>query len=501
MQTFATKNGLIDEIVVRAVKLISTINSYPDIYVVFHSGKIELKNYDVKGDLELTKYENNAYKHIIQKYWYESGETTMFSDQNEERVAEIHTNTITPEENLELRTDWTHDGWKPRNLDNKFSDVFMYNFRSITQNGVTTNNQPKNWIKFKVYDNGKEVAGKSAPTPPFNINNVDVDFIFKVTDANKKAYACIGSNIPTGFDIRVAKTAQTVTHRDGSTIIYPVGKMLQAKKESDRDIDANWQNICYIDEWDLKNFTALNEMRIALIWGSDYAKALLNFKPHTQLKALDKNGKDSVFHATVAIDAVVKSDGKALVYKASDEAEPLYCKLELEHNTFDVRFIRPISLATGKIEFIDAHADNNVTIQREPLSKLANSFKDWRNQWKTQVGDGIDYQTYYAPVGSDKFVVTIKDQDGNEMRPGQNLGDNELITTDLNGKEEKLYLVSRDLMMRLSADGNYIEYQNLSSTVNEFHVWIPVGVEYYWGTYYDKVEITVKRTLNNSRKN
>lgn len=474
IQDFATANPKATEndgTVVRAVRLYAkdgNVSEYPDIYVVFHSGVLSLKNYTVKGDAEITK-------HIIEKYWYKSGTTEL-------GTAEIHTNVITPEENLNNRNDQSHDGWKPRDMANTFSNVFLNNFRTIG----TTNHQPKNWIKFLVFDGDTQVS-QSAPNPPFNTTNIDVDFLFEINDANKFAYGHLDNGDPKKFAIRIAPTAQTITLRDGSSVTYPVGKVLQAKQADKPDTD--YQNICTIDEWDLTTFAALQDMKISLIWESQYAKSLLNFKSHRELKTAPT---DSVFHATVAIKAVVKDGQKELKYQAGATADPIYCSLDLINNKFDVRFLRPISLGTKEPEpFVDAHASGDM-IQSIPLEKIVSGFTDWRNQWKASP----DYELYYSPVNEKKIKVTL---DG--VNPGDNLAVNRNVKTDLNGNIQNLYQVSNQLQMTLNSAGDAIEYLNLASTVNEFHVWIPVAVEYYWGTYYASVRITVKKTLDNSRKN
>jgi hypothetical protein len=82
----------------------------------------------------------------------------------------------------------------------------------------------------------------------------------------------------------------------------------------------------------------------------------------------------------------------------------------------------------------------------------------------------------------------------------QNLSANPNVKTDLNGKIEPLNQVSSDLQLVLREDaaGKYIEYTNNSSNVQSFNIYIPVKVQYYWGTMYDDITLHVKRTLANA---
>jgi hypothetical protein len=74
------------------------------------------------------------------------------------------------------------------------------------------------------------------------------------------------------------------------------------------------------------------------------------------------------------------------------------------------------------------------------------------------------------------------------------------VKTTLNGDVQPLSQVSQDLQLILREDaaGKYIEYTNNSSSVRDFEVYIPVSVEYYWGTMYEAVTLKVKRTLSNA---
>ncbi|MBO5629935.1 MAG: hypothetical protein J5965_12775, partial [Aeriscardovia sp.] len=74
--------------------------------------------------------------------------------------------------------------------------------------------------------------------------------------------------------------------------------------------------------------------------------------------------------------------------------------------------------------------------------------------------------------------------------------------TNLNQGADKfvpLTEVSDNVDFVYSAEGE-LTYRNLSSTVTEFKVTMPVEVEYLWGTIYQDVTVTIKRTQENAKK-
>ena len=163
------------------------------------------------------------------------------------------------------------------------------------------------------------------------------------------------------------------------------------------------------------------------------------------------------------------------------------------NNTFDVRFLRPIDIdETNSPEIVDAHAKDGVEKQKIYLKDLVVLYKDWRDvRFKLTP----DYEQYYAPVDKNKLIANIIDIDVDDP-----LGMNPNVKTTLNGDVQPLSQVSQDLQLILREDaaGKYIEYTNNSSSVRDFEVYIPVSVEYYWGTMYEAVTLKVKRTLSNA---
>ena len=454
--------------VVRAVRLYAN-DGNPDIFVIFTSGALSLTKYTVVGD-------PNLKANIIAKYWYESGKFDQGTD-------EIHANTITPEENDGDKADLTENGWKPKDFDDRFADVFYGNFR--TMSGKST--RPVTWITYKVYDeNGAEV-NQAVPNPPFAIDNYEADFFFADVNNGKEFKGYLDNGEAKTF---VLKNTQIAFGGDKSK------KNLYARLKSDPDQDIYYQLIATIDEWDLRTIGQLREMKIALNWGNPrisddpgaYAKALLNYKSHSKI------GDPDVLDVKVAINAVTK------IYKANgaDLVDPVVstgiaCPLVLENNTFSVRFLRPVDIdETNNPEIEDAHAKDGVEKQKVYLKDLVVLYKDWRDvRFKLTP----DYEQYYAPVDESKLIAEVAD-----VVLNQNLSANPNVKTDLNGTIEPLAQVSADLQLILKqdAEGKYIEYTNNSSNVQDFNIYIPVKVQYYWGTMYDDVILHVKRTKANA---
>jgi hypothetical protein len=452
---------------VRAIRFVAKDGNYntnPDIYVIFRPGDLKLKNYTVYGDPELTA-------HIIKKYWYEKN---TFN----EGTNEIHANVITPEENLKSKYDLTSEGWKPKDFDDTFSDVFLNNFKEIDEKDYA----PWNWVKFIAYE-GDKVVDQVVPNPPFNVSNIKADFIFSDPDYHKTKYYghLDNSGVKTFY----------LTNECGNEKSH---KKLYAYLEGDKNYTNRYQVVATIDPWDYNSRTQLRSMKISLNWGDPelgtadpgrYAKALLNYAPHSDL--------ENTFKAKVALIAVANIGHKA---ESIQTAAGVECPLELINNKFDVLFLRPVSIYPGNApEITDAHHEDGVDIQKVYLNDLVNKYVDWRD---VVFKYSPDYEQYYAPVKKSVIKATVSD-----LIPGQLLSSNDNVYTTLNGKKERLSQVTDQLELKLEPDagdglGEYITYKNLSSNVQDFDIFIPVKFEYYWGTVYSEVKLHVNRTPANA---
>ena len=466
--------------IVRAIKLNSADKyNYPDMYIIFETGVISVENKTVKGDAELTK-------HIIKQYWYTDGSNDELV--KSEDADEIHANTITPEENKGTGLTGA-TAWKPVNLDDRFADVFYNNMHG-------TNHHPKGWIKF-------------TESSPFNTNNLVLDFVFDESNNNRTFFGyqnsqkndsvfTIKTNYSGALDADLAGNKVTSWSETGAGKLG-AGKYLYAQQGTKVQI------IATISEWDdAMSSSKLDEMKIALNRNSSFARALLNYVSPNQIWSIKKNDVkakdgsaliDHILNATVAL--------KVVSFKHAAGGETINCPLELENNKFDVRFLRPLSIdpkAGPTIQDASEKAEEGTKPeegdygQKVVLSDLINKYIDWRNLW------GANYETYYAAEG--ETVIRPKvDKGNNPTVLGLNLSDLDNVYTDITGTRKKLNEVHGDLEFQVDHGDEYVLwYRNNSSTVNEFHVWIPVVIEHYWGEMYTEITITVQKTRETKRK-
>ncbi len=201
---------------------------------------------------------------------------------------------------------------------------------------------------------------------------------------------------------------------------------------------------------------------------TDYAKALLNYVAHNQLN-------DQTITAIIGITAKNQCPKD----------------LELENNTFDVRFLRPLNVYSGDKEIEDASIQG---LQEIVLADLV-TFDDWRDAWngKTQRGTGGAYYDYYGITG-----ITI---DG--VEEGQVISTNPEIQANLGQESADKFVSLQSVSNQLDftfTEGKLV-YKNLSNNVTEFTLKIPVMVEYIWGKVPAIAQVKVIRTHANAKKN
>ena len=378
--------------------------------------------------------------HMIDQYWYSlnaNGEEEL-----DKGFTEIHAQVKVVEDFFEETA---------KDLDDTFADVFVGNFKNNT---VT----PNNWITITTTIDGKTVANNAA----YDKKNIQTDFIFE-TAKNTGSYKGIYQNKLTTFklfasdlDVAAVNKLKKVTDKG-----LDKGKNLYAYVTSPLDA----QLIATIEGDDLAT------MKIALQHSEDnagYAEALLNYKRHNELA-------DDVLKANVSLVAWIISP--------EDQSE---CFIPLTDNSFIVRFLRPLNVAAVGKDVIDA--TSSVDEPQKILLDDLLSYTDWREAWK----DEPSYKTFYG----------IKAVKLRGVEVGENISVNEEVVTNLNQAADKfvpLTNVSDNVDFVYSAEGE-LTYRNLSSTVTEFQVILPVEVEYLWGTIYQDVTVTIKRTQENAKK-
>ena len=211
---------------------------------------------------------------------------------------------------------------------------------------------------------------------------------------------------------------------------------------------------------------------------SNAAHDLLNYASHKEFN--DKNDDVLNDYLNVIITLAVQND---------DECKPI----KVENGQFNVRFLRPIDVTSKNSVIKDASSSGKQIIYLNGLF----DYKDWRNEWKgvnKLTGDPKNYFDYYGIKGIKVPGLT----------DGDPLSDNHNVKCDLNNDGMKaLYLISSQLDFTYHEDatkGNYLEYNNLSSTVQLFELEIPVVIEYIWGEFATTAKVTVDRTQDNAKK-
>lgn len=372
-------------------------SKYPDVFVTFKTGKRVGEDSTPEGEV---KWANN----IISNYWYAANSTKA-------GMAEIHTNTLTPEDNA---------GGTADKIENTFGDVFKGN--KIVADVLV--NVVKDLTKNKEYA----------------ANNLTLNVVFDAANNNKEFKGVDGKT----YVMSVADNGKTLNAQiKGNQTKKSVAKLTSPADPSTTQISYE---------------------------RNDYAYALLNYKGSNELA-------DDVVKAIIGIMA------------QNNCAKTL----PLKNNTFDVRFLRPINAMDAAKTIEDANYTELQVIKAEDLLL----FTDWRNAWnnKQNWGKGGEYARYYGITG-----VTIEG-----IADGQSISDNPKVMTNLGQNDPKKFVslasVTKNIdFVYTAADGGTLTYKNLSSTVQEFQIKIPVTVNYLWGYITKDVTITVKKTANNAKK-
>ena len=372
-------------------------SKYPDVFVTFKTGKRIGTDSTPAGEVKLAE-------NIISNYWYAANSSNP-------GTAEIHTNTLTPEDNA---------GGTADKMESTLGDVFKGNKIAA----ATLVNVVKDLTKNKEYAAGK----------------LTLNVVFDAANNNKEFKGVDG------------KTYVMSISDDGKTLNAQI-KGNQAKSP-----------VATLTSPDDPSQTQVAYQH------NEYAHALLNYKGHDELA-------NDVIKAIIGI-------------KAQNECAK---DLALTNNTFDVRFLRPINAKDAAKVIEDANYTELQVIKAQDLLL----FNDWRDAWnnKQNWGKGGAYATYYGITG-----VTIEG-----IEDGKSISENPDVKTNLGQSDPKKFVslasVTKNIdFVYTAADGGTLTYKNLSSTVQEFQIKIPVTVNYLWGYITKDVTITVKKTANNAKK-
>ena len=288
-------------------------------------------------------------------------------------------------------------------------------------------------------------------------NNIDATKIITVSNDNTGEYATSKLSLDLIFSSK--NNNKQYKGNDGNVYTITVGNN---GKELKATLGLVTETIAKIS-----SDTDVNDQTIEYVRTSTFAQELLNYAAHNKLA-------DDVIKAIVTTTAV--------------NGCPM--PLELDNETFDVRFLRPINVFNANKVIEDA---NTSELQVIKLHEMV-TFTDWRDAWKPATGLHGEYCTYYGITGIE--VAGVSD--------GEYISTSEAVRTNQSGKWEPLKNVNSQLDFKYTAGTDHsdatLTYRNFSSTVQEFQVEIPVVVTYYWGKIRTTVTVTVQKTSANAKK-
>ncbi len=178
-----------------------------------------------------------------------------------------------------------------------------------------------------------------------------------------------------------------------------------------------------------------------------------------------------------------------------------YCLRPLNNEGFNLRFLRPIDILEGdNANFVDAAA-NGSTVAIADLFSL----KDWREMPvltsaypNGYVENGVNLYDYYQfqtiTIDIDNATCDLAISSG-ILKLSDVTKELNFKVTDANGDALSSNTVSISTVSELQ--NVYITYYNNSGNVQQFNVWIPITIEYSWGTLNGQISAVVAKTIAN----
>ena len=152
--------------------------------------------------------------------------------------------------------------------------------------------------------------------------------------------------------------------------------------------------------------------------------------------------------------------------------------VKLNNNTFDVKFLRPISVAQASMDSFKDGVDVGAAGSKVAL-KL--NFTDWRGYAFPSVGD-TDYKDYYAHYGVESIKAQL-----------------DKATTNVSGTWAKLpsgmEVKYTEATTISNKDFGTVTYVNNNAEVGNFSIKVPFTITYVWGEINIVVEFQVEKTV------
>ena len=227
-----------------------------------------------------------------------------------------------------------------------------------------------------------------------------------------------------------------------------------------------------------------------------YAKDLLNYADHNLL------GDRETLTAKVGVKVTT--------------CDPIGKTIVVNDGTFNVKFLRPISITDGQAKFTDAMTGGDI----QPVSL---TFTDWRHTSTEEAAknyefnfretlEGENYWKYYdvSKIEADIEGITTTLNGGTlgetnlsgitnrlafvYVKPGQTLAERTAVP--------EVVPTETDIKTAIQDNKDYgqLYYKNNGVTVGGFKIRVPIVVTYKWGTIKSYVDCEIGNTIGNVKK-
>lgn len=308
----------------------------------------------------------------------------------------------------------------------------------------------------EIHANVSVPESSSTPTFDFNMLNTFVGAKAKISGIDARLTAFTANPIA---DFYIADTENNKRVVNGASekkyqLVVKDNKTLAAYDIA--DATKAEQEVVVLD------LTSDNKNGIAKFQHTDYAEDILNYAAHTKLDSKE------TFWVEIGMEKIDKC-----------------YNVELTNDKFQVKFLRPINISDNNPKATkDAEIGGGFWYAQDFVN-----FTDWRDYKSSQISN---FFSFYG-IGTEAIVPV----DLNEA------------TTNINGNpNDKLNAVAPNI--KLTWDGTdatrsqihgKIGYVNNGATINKsFEIYVPIAINYAWGTIYTKATLTVDPTVGNARK-
>ena len=415
---------------------------------------------ETDGSLTWTVNNNRAYQYFKAKLENNSNPTkadsTMTTYVRYEAIDP--TDPKTPLEYIYVQFIWTPSdiNIEPTAEFSKSSDARIAEYWYEENSGVAGSG-------FDDIHGNVEVVGTGSCQFVFDVKNTLTGNVVNLT--KDETYTAINDNMKVHFEF-VMPEPKTVKGESGETyklLIKNDGSELQAQKNTEDPV-----TIATINVLDVKaTYDPADESGVITFKHNDYAHDILNYAAHNELE-----------------------DGQTLTAQVGVKVttcDPTG-KLDVTDGIFNVKFLRPISITSGHVEFTDAMTSGDT----KPVQL---TFVDWRDYEfaSHSASEGINYWTYYGVSAIDAKIADIT-----TTLNGGTLGETALTT--VTNKLDFTYTAPADAAAIAGGDFGKLTYKNNGVTVGGFKIRVPIEVTYTWGKIKSYVDCEIGNTIGNVKK-